>query len=268
MRFSSLLSAGLLAVACLFVAGCDAEPGLDEPTGSPPLLSDFELTPQQVLFDSLPENQRDGDTAIVEYRVTLQARDADADIDTVAYLINSPFEQGGPIARGELQLMGRVYTGGGTLRLPKSDTGLYTVIAYAVDSEGQLSNQVRGLIEFSAEAGAAPVIESVEAPETVTRPASGQTTRFRIVATVSDADGLRNILRVVLRTAGGTELAMLDDGGVGSNSGDETANDGRYTLTVEVSSENALGPNTFQFQAFDRQGLESNIVERTITIVE
>ena len=56
---------------------------------------------------------------------------------------------------------------------------------------------------------------------------------------------------------------LVDDG---LNGGDDVAGDGRYTITVQVASDNAPGPRVFAFQATDRAGLESNVVEKTITI--
>ena len=42
--------------------------------------------------------------------------------------------------------------------------------------------------------------------------------------------------------------------------------DGRYTLEVEIGSSNRPGENTFAFQAVDRSGLASEVVERIVVV--
>jgi hypothetical protein len=81
---------------------------------------------------------------------------------------------------------------------------------------------------------------------------------------VSDPDGLNNLLSVVVRTPNGSELEMFDDG---ASLGDEVAGDGRYTATFDVPQAEP-GTFTFEFQAFDRFGLSSEIVTRDVTVVE
>ena len=93
------------------------------------------------------------------------------------------------------------------------------------------------------------------------------------VAVVSDPDGLANVQKVEFWNVNTPtqRLLLCDDGGgqpCGSSpdSGDETAGDGRYTLTVFVASTNNPGVNTFAFQATDRAGLTSNVIEKEITV--
>ena len=52
----------------------------------------------------------------------------------------------------------------------------------------------------------------------------------------------------------------------GMGGGDESAGDGRFTATVQISSDNAAGINRFAFQATDRAGLQSEVVEQEVTI--
>jgi hypothetical protein len=137
---------------------------------------------------------------------------------------------------------------------------LYSLIVYATDQQTAVSNQVRGLIEYQLLGGEPPVILSVEGPESITPPAI-----WSYVAEVTDPDGLGNIARVEARTLGQT-FEMLDDGGEGSDSGDEVADDGRFTVTFEVPEGTEPTTAQFQFQAFDRQGNESEIVTRDLTV--
>ena len=67
-------------------------------------------------------------------------------------------------------------------------------------------------------------------------------------------------------------LQLCDDGGDGvcnpgfGSSGDETAGDGRFTITLQLDSSNAAGETTFEFRAIDRAGLVSETVTRTIIV--
>ena len=92
---------------------------------------------------------------------------------------------------------------------------------------------------------------------------------MRIVATVSDPDGLANIARVEVRVNGGSPFLLCDDGGQGacngSASGDDESGDGLYTVTFGFGSGNT-GTFSMEFVAVDRAGLESNRVTRTLII--
>ena len=134
----------------------------------------------------------------------------------------------------------------------------FTVIVYAVDSEINVSNQVRGLIEYELLGGDPPEILDVEGPAEITPPEI-----FSYVAVVNDTDGLGNIASVVTRAPNGDTFDMFDDG---VNGGDEVAGDGRYTVTFDAPLGTLPGTVQFEFQAFDRQGQESEIVTRDLII--
>ena len=71
---------------------------------------------------------------------------------------------------------------------------------------------------------------------------------------------------------GTSTLQLCDDGGGATcnalfpNSGDVTAGDGLFTLTIELESSNTPGDNIFVFKAIDRAGLESETVTRIIVV--
>lgn len=275
MRTPAFLCAALLG-AGLLAAGCDSGPGPEAPDARPPEVSAFDFSPRTVLLDALPPDQQAGDRVPVTLTISAEARDLDGDLAQVSYVVQAPFAGADPVAAGDLPPTGGNGFGATiTVELDKSVVGNYTVLVYGVDEAGHLSNQVRGLLAFVA-TGAPPVIEAVDLPERVTRPAPGaDPVRIPIVATVTDPDGPANIARVemqVLPSGGGAPLLLCDDGGQGTcnqgfaGSGDETAGDGRYTITLQVEAANAPGTTTFQFQAFDRAGLSSEPVVRTITI--
>ncbi|MEX1054388.1 MAG: hypothetical protein WED81_00055, partial [Rhodothermales bacterium] len=108
----------------------------------------------------------------------------------------------------------------------------------------------------------------VAAPDTVVRPAAGEPAKLiRIVASVSDPDGLTNVNVVQFWNAGNpsSKFPMFDDGDTAA-SGDEVARDGKYTVTVRIESANQPGTNRLAFQATDLSGLRSNVFEKEIVV--
>jgi hypothetical protein len=259
-------------VPALLLAACDTAPGPTPLAERPPVLSELAYTPQVVVLEQVPD-QVEGDLVRIPISINVRADDEDGDLDAVRYVVQSPLAGSAPLAAGELGPSGPLQYGGNiTVEIPTAEVGRYTLMVYAEDRAGQLSNQVRGTLRFEA-TGKPPVIEDVEMPETVQRPAEGEPpVAFQIIATVSDPDGLNNIQRVELRNVlGGPALELCDTGpdapcGGIASSGDAVAGDGRFTLTVQVESANAPGENTFAFQAFDRSNLESEVVLKSITV--
>lgn len=247
-------------IVASWLIGCDSAPGVLNTEGAPPRVSKLSFTPDRVVFEELPPEQVIGDSvAIVKLNLQVEVDDPDGDIDSVLFIVNSPFDPFEPLARGVLNRSGgNVYQGQKSLAISRGNEGRYTVLVYAVDAEGSLSNQARGLLDYSLGAGSPPVIESVIGPNSITPP-----TTLTLIAVVSDPDGLGNIARVVVRTPNGSELDMFDDG---ETLGDEVAGDGRYTARFDVPAA-APGTFTFRFQAFDRSGLASEIVTKDITVV-
>lgn len=270
--FPLLCRLGGLLLLGLFGAACDTAPGPDPVDVQPPTVSDFRFTPDLVNFEQLPPEQQVGERARIPLSLSVRAADPDGRVAEVRYVVQYAQDPLRPVQEGVLALTGPAQYGtAATLELPRSNVGAYTVLVYAVDDEGRLSNQVRGLLRFYA-SGQPPVVEAVELPARIERPAPGEPDKLlRIVATVRDPDGLANVLRVEMRPNGGAPILLCDDGGQGacggfSSSGDETAGDGRYTITVRLAASNQPGTNVFDFQAFDRSGLASAVVSRSIIV--
>lgn len=261
MRLLQTLLAGVL----LFAAGCDTPPGPHPPMSRAPVVSAFQFDPAEVnLADVDPEDIQHG---VVIIRLNLQAEvDAmDDEIEAVRYLVRSPDRSTSTLVDGDLSFDGTGrYAASVELSLQPGAVGNYPVVVYAVNSQGRLSNQVSGMLRYRAPSEP-PVIEEIVAPDVIQRPSDGMLP-VEIVAVVSDPDGLENIERVVLWNVNtpGSLIQMHDDGS--SASGDDEAGDGRYTVTLSISSTNEPGVNTFAFQARDLTGLESEIIEHSITI--
>lgn len=119
-----------------------------------------------------------------------------------------------------------------------------------------------------------PLIDSVSVPDSVQiDPASNVI--FDLYAHVSDPSGLGNIARVYFNTtkpdgtpSTGNPFLMYDDGGASQAPGDDdkVANDGTYTLAVQLPPSTTLGTYVFTFYAVDRSGVSSVPVSHSIKV--
>ncbi len=254
---TAVLAAGIFAWA-LALSACDQAPGPPDDTASPPELSDFSFSPHEFIAPLGDDNA----DAVVPLSMEVTARDPDHDIVAVSFVVfGDTTIAEGMLAYGD----GGRYAGRSDVTIPAGKLGVYTVLVFAEDREGILSNTVRGLLLVSGD-GSPPVIHSVSAPDTLRRPAEGDPpVLLEISAVASDPDGLSNIAAVEFWNTNrpADRIGMLDDG----LGGDAAAADGRYTRTVKIESSNNPGIVTFAFQARDRAGLLSNIAEAT-TVVE
>ncbi|MEX0747953.1 MAG: hypothetical protein WD275_08145, partial [Rhodothermales bacterium] len=197
----------------LLQVGCDQAPGVVPPVGNPPVLSDFSFEPSNV-FAGGGFTEVDGQLR-VPLTMSVTVSDPDADLETVSFVVQSPVSSRDPIASGNLAHVGDGrYERTAEVMIPRAEVGVYTVLVYAVDQSGSISNNVRGMLRFTA-TGEPPVILEVAAPDTVVRPAAGGPAKLiRIVASVSDPDGLTNINVVQFWNADNpsAKFPMFDDG--------------------------------------------------------
>ncbi len=256
-RYAALVA--LMSTWMAPVTGCDVAPSPLGRGGEAPVLHDFSMSPQRVVFEELPNDWVIADTlARVPVRLSVRVDDPDGDLETVTFTVRPPWDTDEPYRSGTLEAaIGNRYDRTVTLDMPRGGVGGYEVLVYAVDAESRLSNQVRATLRFEVAQGSPPVITAIDAPSTFRPPGE-----LRLIAVVFDADGLSNIRGVFVRTPAGAEVPMFDDG---ATSGDESARDGRYTASFNVPGASP-GPQTFQFRAVDRSGLVSETVEWTITI--
>ncbi len=277
MRIVSWVAAACLGGLLGLVAACDSAPGPEELGLRPPLLQDFTFSPQRVVFGVLPPEQIVGDSVRVPLELSVVAFGTQSPIEEVSYVVQSPFSSFEPIATGTMQPQGNNrYAATTTITFSALEVASYPIVVYAVDQARRVSGEVRGQINYIRifEPGEPPVIDEVVAPDTLQRPAVGQpAVMLPLIAVVSDPDGLSDVEKVEFWNVDtpNNRFDLCDDGGgqpcgVAADSGDETAGDGRYTLTVFIASTNTLGANTFAFQAIDRAGLRSEIVEKQIVV--
>lgn len=250
----------LVLCALLLFSACDSAPGPARIDVQAPTLADFSFSPQAVNAEQLPEGWSDDGTTITgRIEVSVTADDPDGDVRIVNYVVQSPLSAVEPLATGRLNRNGGIYSATIDLSFPKGAVGAYTVLVYAIDDDNLQSGEIRGLLRFSAE-GNPPVIETITADPDVVTP---DTETLQFVVTVSDPDGLDNISRVQVMVPNGQTFNLFDDG---ATQGDATPGDGQYTTTFDVSGGATSGTQTFSFQAFDRTGLASEVVDYDITV--
>ncbi len=257
-------SCAILIPLVFCFSGCDTAPGPVSPIGRPPVLSNLEFQPQELNLLAVDPAEVEEGRIQVDLQVRVQATDSDDAIQRVVIALRPPVLEGDALLFGTVPAEpGNTFAGTYTVEFDTGLIGTYTIELYAVDEQELLSNKVLGTFELLSE-GNPPVIESIDAPDTIQRPETG-TSLIQLVAVVSDPDGLSNIANVVFWNVTNPQarIGLFDDGEQG---GDEVADDGRYTVTIQIDNTAAPGVNRFAFQATDRSGLRSEIVTKEITV--
>lgn len=254
----------LVTAVAVVIASCDSAPGLQPANTPAPSVSGLLYSPTFVDLSSVSPQDTVGGVVPVTIEISVSVEDGDDNLRSVEYLLQSPLIGAPVIDQQDLSANGAgQYNVSTVVEIPVGAVGLYTLLVFATDDAGNISNQVRGLLNFGSSEpfGTPPVIEMVEASPDPAVP--GQV--LQMIATVSDAEGLSNILEVLISTGNLTNLQMLDDGGVGGT-GDATAGDGRFTASFGIPADQPPDTTVFFVQAFDRNGLSSEIVSKEVTV--
>jgi hypothetical protein len=155
-----------------------------------------------------------------------------------------------------------------SFRIPRVLIGLFSVRVRATDRNGLRSNELRIVFNIQRE-GKAPIISNLSAPDTVALPTSGSKIITMNVA-VSDSNGLADIRVVYFRSLDASDSTkkyyLFDNGNVASY-GDTLADDGIYSIKVELPYNMTAKPYRFEFQAKDFTGLLSNKILHTLYVV-
>ena len=128
---------------------------------------------------------------------------------------------------------------------------------------------IRGVFRNSQ----APVIANLVAPDTVQIIPNG-VVKILMSIDVSDPQGLSDINFVRFRSflPGGNEATNspfdLADDGNSSVTGDDVAGDGTYSILINLPSNTTTGDFRFVFEAEDKSGKESNIIEHILTVIQ
>ena len=159
-----------------------------------------------------------------------------------------------------------IYTGTFTSSFADSIVGVYPFSFQAFDRARDSTDLVRRDVKVGNEANAPPNIFNLSAPDTLSRWAG--TTLLSVEA--MDPQGMSDVRRVFFNVtkpdstpAQGNPFEMRDDG----QGGDIVANDGMYSLRIEITPENEPGEYTFVFEAEDLSGARSNVIVHTMTVI-
>jgi len=147
--------------------------------------------------------------------------------------------------------------------------GIYNIKYFVTDKSNSTNQVALGTFKFdNGQANIAPIIsDDVVDPDTAIVTA---TTVILTSIKVFDQNGLSDINKVyfvVYRpngTTSGTQNILFDDGL--ASHGDQTASDGIYSLLIEIYSTNTKGTYRLEFQAKDRGGKLSNIINHSLLI--
>ncbi len=150
----------------------------------------------------------------------------------------------------------------------RGDVGDYRVEVTGVDGDGRATN--RAISKFTVVYGTKPpVLAELFAPDTVALDPVDKKLLILAVRVV-DSSGLADIRRVFFNSflpnnapASGNPFLMYDDG----THGDATANDGIFTLLVELPPTTQKGRYRFEFQAVDYSNLTSNVLIHHIIVI-
>lgn len=234
------------------------------------------------------------DSVLVQLTAKVSDPQGLADIKTVSALITS--------ISGEQQFSVNLFDDGGAILVPpfslssgdavagdsifsckilfrKKDVDDYLIRVTAKDSSESSSNTMNKTITIRNQHNAQPVIAFVSQPDSAFVPFGSDTTFITIAVTVNDPQGIDDIRTVSFGSyrpdnsyVGSYDL--YDDGsaivrtiyaGYNAVSGDTTAHDGVYTITIPITNASARQTfRDFKFQAQDRAGEVSSVVTKRI----
>ena len=148
--------------------------------------------------------------------------------------------------------------------------GIYNIKYFITDKSNTSKQVASGTFPYNnGQPNSAPVIS-----DDVVFPDSAVVTTPTVILTsvkAFDENGPRDIERVyfiVYRPDGTTnnsQVLLFDDGDFEGH-GDQLAGDGIYSLLIIITPENTKGTYRFEFQAKDRSGELSNIINHSLLI--
>ncbi len=148
--------------------------------------------------------------------------------------------------------------------------GIYNIKYFVTDKSNSTNQVALGTFKFdNGQANIAPVITNdIVDPDTAV---VTDTTLIITSINVFDQNGLSDIDRAYFKvyrpdgTTNNNQNLMFDDGNL-SLHGDQTAGDGIYSLIIQITSTNQKGTYRLEFQARDRGGKLSNIINHSLLI--
>lgn len=148
--------------------------------------------------------------------------------------------------------------------------GLFSIVFRAVDAASGESPALIGNTSVTRSGiNFPPAVSNPNAPATISRNRVPNTYLLSVQA--SDPNCITDLKRVFFNTflpngnpSSGNPFSMRDDG----QQGDAVAGDGRYSLGIQITPQNALGNYRFEFQAEDQKGAPSAKLVHTISVTD
>jgi len=148
--------------------------------------------------------------------------------------------------------------------------GTFSIVLRAIDAAAAESPALVDIINVRRRGvNLPPAVAILTAPTTISRNRTPNT--YVLSAQVSDPNCIADLKRVFFNTflpngnpSSGNPFVMRDDG----KEGDAVAGDGRYSLTIQITAQNATGVYRFEFQAEDKKGALSNKITQNITVTD
>jgi len=157
--------------------------------------------------------------------------------------------------------------------------------SFAADKLGEYTFNFHAEDSFNEENNIIPVhqifienllgrILSTSVPDSIEKPTTaGSTVPFELNALITDPQGLADVDSVFFLSekpdgtfsGNGYHFELFDDGDQGHN-GDDTANDGEYSLIIQIAESNDLGIYKFHFYMRDHVGQLSSVVKDSIIV--
>jgi len=150
--------------------------------------------------------------------------------------------------------------------------GQYLFHFYVEDSFNELNiTDVSAAVQIENFPGK---IVSTSVPDSIEKPTTpGNTIPFELNAYVTDPQGLADVDSVYFLSekpdgtfsGNGYHFELFDDGDQGNN-GDDTANDGEYSLVIQIAESNDLGIYKFHFYMRDHVGHLTSVIKDSILV--
>lgn len=244
----------LLVALAPLLWGCDETPGVPDPFGSPPSITSFSLTPEEV------DDGSTGQSVTLAPTLTVDVSGGEGQVTVRAFIRALDGET--LLAEGEASGGAGRFQLTPSFEIPRGAVGRYPITITTEDASGRIGDRATAVLVFRSQSLGGPTVTSTSStPDPVARPSSGSAT-VTLVADVSDPDGTANIAYVELRQDEEALFRFNDDG----TGGDGTPGDGRYAVALAINSGTQPGTYGFDVVAVDRHGLESVATEITFTV--
>lgn len=273
----------LFILAAALLGGC--ERSVDAPLDTAldrPYLHDLQIYPESfntdtILVDGGSDPQ---DLLTLSFNCIVIADPAPgATAPTLTYAVTLPAEEE-LFAEGRLRDDGvnpdlsagdGIYGATVSFTIRRVDIGNFEIAVSGYQSPGSPSNTVRRTVVVGR-SSRAPVISDLAAPDSVVLPGPGEASLILMTIAAADSDGLGDIAEVYFRNLDSPsdttkKFFLYDDGHVTGVSGDSVANDGIFSIIVQLPYGTPAATYRFLFQATDRSALSSNGILHPLTVL-